>query len=138
MVIGFEVNKNGFTILYKQEEIWKWTDRGFSLYQNRDYHLAEKCVNIAFHFRDDPLAQTFLCRALIRYELNCESEAREDIAVLKRLDPRLAEVGRMNFPAQPANSDRSWFQGALRVKMFANLVLPQQVSSAEPKNRGDN
>ena len=128
-IIPFEVNKNGFTILCKQEEICKWTDRGFTLYQNSAYQLAEKCVNIAFHFRDDPLAQTFLCRALIRYALNYESEAREDIAVLKRLDSHLAEVGIMNFPCRPASSDKSWFQGTLRVKtVFANLVLPQQVS----------
>ncbi|KAK2556008.1 hypothetical protein P5673_021998 [Acropora cervicornis] len=74
-----------------QEEIWKWTDHGFSLYEKRDYYLAERCVNIAFYFRDDPLVQTFLCRALIRFELKHESEARKDIAVIKRFDSRLAE-----------------------------------------------
>lgn len=41
--------------------------------------------------------QTFLCRALIRFELKHESEARKDIAVIKRFDSRLAEVRRMNF-----------------------------------------
>ena len=70
------------------------------------------------------MAQTFLCRALTRYALNYESEAQEDIAVLKRLDSHLAEVGIVNFPGRPASSDKSWFQGALRVKIgFANLVL---------------
>ena len=57
--------------------------------------------------------------------------------MLKRLDSQLAEVGRMNFPGRPASSDKSWFQGALRVKVvFANLVLPQQVSGPEHKTRG--
>ena len=41
--------------------------------------------------------QTYLCKALIRFELNHESEARKDIDVVKRFDPRLAEVGRLNF-----------------------------------------
>ncbi|XP_044176625.1 uncharacterized protein LOC114955374 [Acropora millepora] len=112
-----------------QEEIWKWTDRGFSLYQNSAYHLAEKCVNLAFHFRDDPLAQTFLCRALVRYELNYESEAREDIAVLKRLDPRLAEKAAFTEKEKAFEEFKQRnYEKSLRLFRLALLLHPQSNS----------
>ena len=118
------VNTNCCPIHYKQEEIWKWTDHGFSLYERRDYYLAERCVNIAFYFREDPLVQTFLCRALIRFELKHESEARKDIAVIKRFDSRLAEVRRMNF--------RGFFARILQARqvcrIFCLIIVPQRTN----------
>ena len=41
--------------------------------------------------------QTYLCRALVRFELNREYGARKDIAVIKRFDSCLAQVGRINL-----------------------------------------
>ena len=74
-----------------------WTNHGFSLYQKRDFRLAEQCINIAFYFqpavRPEFAVETFLCRGLIRYELNNESGAQQDINIFKGIDSRLAEVG---------------------------------------------
>ncbi|XP_015773456.1 PREDICTED: uncharacterized protein LOC107351677 [Acropora digitifera] len=114
-----------------QEEIWEWTDHGFSLYHNRDYHLAEKCVNIAFYFRDDPWAQTFLCRALIRYELNNESEAREDIAVLKRLDSGLAEKAAFTEKNKAFEEFKQRnYEKSLKLFRLALLLHPAQNNSS--------
>ncbi|XP_068717953.1 TPR and ankyrin repeat-containing protein 1-like [Montipora capricornis] len=78
---------------HSQREMWNWTNHGFSLYRNRDFRLAEQCVNIAFYFRSFGFerATTILCRGLIRYELNKESGAQRDIDEVKKMDPILAE-----------------------------------------------
>ncbi|XP_068702489.1 TPR and ankyrin repeat-containing protein 1-like [Montipora foliosa] len=80
---------------HAQWEMRNWTDHGFFLYQNRDFRLAERCVNIAFHFQHGILpehaVQTFLCRGFIRYELNNEAGAQQDINIVKGIDSRLAE-----------------------------------------------
>ena len=79
--------------------MWNWTNHGFSLYRNRDFLLAEQCVNIAFYFRSFGVERTttILCRGLIRYELNKESGAQRDIDEVKIMDPILAEVGKPNI-----------------------------------------
>lgn len=78
--------------------IWKWTSRGFSLYNKQDYGLAEQCATFTMHFRAFiPLgsmarAQPFLCRALTRYEVGNITGAQEDVNEIKRLDTHLARV----------------------------------------------
>ena len=80
---------------------WKWTTRGYTLYNKQKYHLAEQCATLAIHFKAlIPLvsgmarAQPYLCRALTRYELGNVTGAQTDISEIKRLDRDLARVNK--------------------------------------------
>ena len=78
-----------------QEEAAKWTSRGVSSYRDHNYVLAEQCTSFALYFRvDNPFfkAQSFLYRALSRFELGNISGTQSDAQEVKRLDKNFARV----------------------------------------------
>jgi len=91
---------SSYLYLHFQQETWNWTNRGYSLYRNEDYLLAEQCATIALHFRPfapDLRAQPFLCRALSRYELDNIPGTQGDINEIKKQDVELARVRKIHF-----------------------------------------
>ena len=88
-------NSNNFNFTFFQEEAGKWTRRGVSLYLDHSYFLAERCTTVALYFRvDNPFfkAQSFLNRALSRFELGNISGTQSDAQEVKRLDKHFARV----------------------------------------------
>ena len=86
---------NNFNFTFFQEEAGKWTSRGVSLYLEHNYVLAEQCTSFALYFRvDNPFfkAQSFLYRALSRFELGNISGTQSDAQEVKRLDKNFARV----------------------------------------------
>ena len=91
---------NNFNFTFFQEEAGKWTRRGVSLYLDRSYFLAERCTTVALYFRvDNPFfkAQSFLNRALSRFELGNISGTQSDAQEVKRLDKHFARVRELLF-----------------------------------------
>lgn len=76
-----------------EEEAWTWTKRGFCLFRGQSYHLAECCASVALHF-NNPFCrpQTFLCRALSRYQLGNIHGTLSDAKEIKQLDNNYARV----------------------------------------------
>ena len=91
---------SSYLYLHFQKEAWNWTNRGYHLYRNQDYLLAEQCATIALHFlpfAPDVRAQPFLCRALSRYELGNILGTQGDINEIKKRDIELARVKKIHF-----------------------------------------
>ena len=82
-----------FRFIISQEEAWTWTKRGFCLFRGQSYHLAECCASVALHF-NNPFCrpQTFLCRALSRYQLGNIHGTLSDAKEIKQLDNNYARV----------------------------------------------
>ena len=95
---------NNFNFTFFQEEAGKWTRRGVSLYLDNSYFLAERCTTVALYFRvDNPFfkAQSFLNRALSRFELGNISGTQSDAQEVKRLDKHFARVRELLFGKIP-------------------------------------
>ena len=95
---------NNFNFTFFQEEAGKWTSRGVSLYLDHSYFLAERCTTVALYFRvDNPFfkAQSFLNRALSRFELGNISGTQSDAQEVKRLDKHFARVRELLFGKIP-------------------------------------
>ena len=95
VILSSFTNSNNFNFTFFQEEAGKWTRRGVSLYLDHSYFLAERCTTVALYFRvDNPFfkAQSFLNRALSRFELGNISGTQSDAQEVKRLDKHFARV----------------------------------------------
>ena len=95
VILSSFTNSNNFNFTFFQEEAGKWTSRGVSLYLDHSYFLAERCTTVALYFRvDNPFfkAQSFLNRALSRFELGNISGTQSDAQEVKRLDKHFARV----------------------------------------------
>ena len=95
VILSSFTNSNDFNFTFFQEEAGKWTSRGVSLYLDHSYFLAERCTTVALYFRvDNPFfkAQSFLNRALSRFELGNISGTQSDAQEVKRLDKHFARV----------------------------------------------
>lgn len=86
--------ENKFCFFF-QQEAWKWTNRGFRLYEQQNYYLSELCASIALHFNAyNPHFTTpaLLCRAVSRYELGNIQGTLSDAEVIEGLDKQFATV----------------------------------------------
>lgn len=86
--------ENNFRFFF-QQEAWKWTNRGFCLFQEQNYYLSELCASVALHFNAcNPYltTRTILCRAVSRYELGNIQGTLSDADVIKGLDKNFATV----------------------------------------------
>ena len=95
VILSSFTNSNDFNFTFFQEEAGKWTSRGVSLYLDHSYFLAERCTTVALYFRvDNPFfkAQSYLNRALSRFELGNISGTQSDAQEVKRLDKHFARV----------------------------------------------
>ena len=113
-----------FRFIISQEEAWTWTNRGFCLFRGQSYHLAECCASVALHF-NNPFCrpQTFLCRALSRYQLGNIHGTLSDAKEIKQLDNNYARVRVTFLSADLVTWQQNFCVGPCFLLWFICLLL---------------
>ncbi|KAM7440313.1 Stress-induced-phosphoprotein 1 [Porites harrisoni] len=115
-----------------KQEAWKWTNRGFRLYEQQNYYVSELCASIALHFNAyNPHFTTpaLLCRAVSRYELGNIQGTLSDAEVIEGLDKQFATTSaHSQKEAALEQFEEHNYEQALKLLKLALLLHPKDSS----------